>query len=335
MFDAGSEIEHQRLSSGTRFMKCKTGAGVSEFSTRPCAVPCMQAQRQLTRRLGSADAGRAVGSYLDAQLAAIGQLDPRFSCLRPFSAVLLRLGNGKAIRQPDGDSQRRLVPSVQSILLAGAASQARLQQLQAAAVAAEFRIMGGALAVALGQSVTHVLGLVLARAPLVVATDEGSSTGAASAVEPQALLRAVDDQAGGPPAVALLKLGLATGSIQLETDRCAPLVWPAGGDAALMCVDGHQACLPDAVPCHIGKGRTQGCLGCLADGCTAAWTRQRTERQRGRWARPSFRLKQVAVVLREEVMRPAGHCLAGASLTPFLCLLCYSLLAGRGQSRQP
>ncbi|EFN52891.1 hypothetical protein CHLNCDRAFT_138420 [Chlorella variabilis] len=178
-----------------------------------------KAQRQLTRRLGSADAGRAVGSYLDAQLAAIGQLDPRFSCLRPFSAVLLRLGNGKAIRQPDGDSQRRLVPSVQSILLAGAASQARLQQLQAAAVAAEFRIMGGALAVALGQSVTHVLGLVLARAPSVVATDEGSSTGAASAVEPQALLRAVDDQAGGPPAVALLKLGLATGSIQLETDR--------------------------------------------------------------------------------------------------------------------
>jgi hypothetical protein len=84
----------------------------------------------------------------------------------------------------------------------------------------------------LDDKVTHVVGFAVLPA---AATDESagegkdeaesSSSSQQGAVQPDALLRAVNKLAGGPPAVASLKLGLTTGGVHLVTDR-----WAVSGD---------------------------------------------------------------------------------------------------------
>lgn len=66
--------------------------------------------------------------------------------------------------------------------------------------------MCGRLSATLGQQVTHIVALVPPK------------DGAASPVEPKALLHAVSEQGGGTSAIASLKLGLATGGMHLVTD---------------------------------------------------------------------------------------------------------------------
>jgi hypothetical protein len=108
-------------------------------------------------------------------------------------------------------------PSVQSIVQQAAALQARLQQQQASGIGAEARVLGARVARNLGSPVTHAVGLTL---PHRQQTPPSAGLSAA-AVEPDTLLRAVSEQAGGAPAVATLKLKLATGGVHLVTDRSA------------------------------------------------------------------------------------------------------------------
>ena len=144
------------------------------FSVFASAAACaLQAQRQIGRQQGVDRSALAVASYLDAQLAAVGQADPRFSLLRSCSVSLLRLGTGQAAsaqqqqaasgsaNDANGIGSRRLFPSVRAIVQQGRTQQARLQQLQVAAAAAEFRIMGGIVSIALGPHTTHVAGAAL------------------------------------------------------------------------------------------------------------------------------------------------------------------------------
>ena len=178
--------------------------------------------------------------------------------LRGCTATLLQLGTGAAANAGgegatreaapgeavDGDTDgaaavpagRRLFPSVAALVQQGRASLERLQQLQAACAGAQIRIMGGSVSGGMGQHVTHVVGLVLAP-PTPPAADDGADEGkaaeagaaeaapgtstaaAARGVQPQALLAAVSQQAGGGTAVASLRLGVSTGSMRLVSQR--------------------------------------------------------------------------------------------------------------------
>ncbi|PRW39278.1 dynamin-related GTPase isoform A [Chlorella sorokiniana] len=215
-----------------------------------------EARRRLGR-LGKGDAAAAVAAYLDAQLAGIDEGDPRFSLLRGCTATLLQLGTGRADTAaedaaaageeadapPEDDGAataagaRRLFPSVAALVQQGHASLERLQQLQAACAGAQVRIMGGSVSGSVGQQVTHVVGLLLAP-PTPPATDdssaepgaeaaeaeaeaeaEGSTAAAVRGVQPQVLLAAVSQQAGGGTAVASLRLGVSTGGMHLVSQR--------------------------------------------------------------------------------------------------------------------
>lgn len=187
--------------------------------------------------------------------------------LRGCTATLLQLGTGAAANAAgegaareaaageavDGDSDgaaatpagRRLFPSVAALVQQGRSSLERLQQLQAACVGAQIRIMGGSVSGGMGQHVTHVVGLVLGP-PTPPAADDGADEGEEAAeeavaaeagagaaeaapgtstaaavrgVQPQALLAAVSQQAGGGTAVASLRLGVSTGSMRLVSQR--------------------------------------------------------------------------------------------------------------------
>lgn len=176
-------------------------------------------RHQLRRqRPGSEGAAAALGAYLDAQLRRVGALDPRFALLRGCTAVLLKLGTGQAGSAPGSASasasEARLAPSVASLVQRGRASLARLQQLQAATAAAELRLMGGSVTSEMGPAVTHLVGIALT---LPAAQGPG---GQAPALQPEALLRAVVEQAGGGEAVSTLRLWLGTGDTHLVADRC-------------------------------------------------------------------------------------------------------------------
>jgi hypothetical protein len=82
--------------------------------------------------------------------------------------------------------------------------------------------MGGIVSIALGPHTTHVAGAALPHllSPAAAAAEQRAP---APAVEPEALLRAVAEQAGGAPAVSALKLGLATGNMRLVSDRWGEL----------------------------------------------------------------------------------------------------------------
>lgn len=177
----------------------------------------LQAQRQLGRLHGGQDAVPALAAYVDAQLAFIGLQDHRFSCLRGCCILLLRLST----RRPDQPCPKAGIdlhafPSVRSIVQQADASQDLLQQQQVSGISAEARILGARVSGTFGPAVTHAVGLMLPQRQQAP-PDSGLST---PAVEPEALLRAVSEQAGGAPAVASLKLKLATGDVHLVTDRC-------------------------------------------------------------------------------------------------------------------
>ena len=225
-----------------------------------------QAQRQMGRRRGVEGHALAVASYLDAQLAAVGQADPRFSLLRPCSIAVLRLGTGRAPAAQqqgasgsgtgaNGNGSRRLFPSVRSIVQQGRTQQARLQALQEAAAAAEVRIMGGTVSSALGPHITHVVGAALPHLvpPAAAAAAAAEQRPPAPAVEPEALLRAVVEQAGGAPAVSALKLGLATGNMRLVSDRWAGLAARVGHPGKPACT-GRQAGITTAACVAPSKG---------------------------------------------------------------------------------
>lgn len=196
----------------------------------------------------------AVAAYLDAQLAAIGQLDRRFSALRRCTVSLLRLGTGSAseggpmgaaaaanggpaggVKQEQGTGGSSgsgsgisvrpggLFPSVQALAQQAQSLLARLQELQAAAVGAEVRIMGGSVSPTLSERVTHVVGIALPRLQL---RDAAAAARAAEGLQlqaveaaPEAVLRGVaQQQRGGGAAVARLRLGLSTRSTHLVSD---------------------------------------------------------------------------------------------------------------------
>lgn len=185
---------------------------------------CVQAKMQLSGSLGPQDAAHALAGYVNAQLATVGQQDPRYTCMHSCTVFLLRLDSSSAEQQAQatGGGQQRLFPGVHSVMQQCTASLARLQQLQAAGVGSEVRIMCGRLSATLGQQVTHIVALVPPK------------DGAASPVEPKALLHAVSEQGGGTSAIASLKLGLATGGMHLVTDRLV---------AAACCTAEVLACL--------------------------------------------------------------------------------------------
>ncbi|KAL4853400.1 Dynamin-related protein 5A [Chlorella vulgaris] len=167
-----------------------------------------RAKMQLSGHLGPQDAAHALAGYINAQLATVGQQDPRYTCMHSCTVFLLRLDSDSTEQQEPATvgGQQRLFPGVHSVMQQCTASLARLQQLQAAGVGSEVRIMCGRLSATLGQQVTHIVALVPPK------------DGAASPVDPKALLSAVSKQGGGISAVASLKLGLATGGMHLVTD---------------------------------------------------------------------------------------------------------------------
>lgn len=205
--------------------------------------PCLQAQAELARRPAARD---ALAAYIDTQLASVGGLDRRFSTLRSCTVTLLRLGRGTASEggpsapgneggnggggrarqeQQEGVDGRpgsgQLFPSVRRLVQQSQQALARLQEAQAATAAAEVRLMGGSVAPALTNPVTHVVGISLPQQEAVAGPDGGRVLRPAS-VAPEAVLRAVaQQQRGGGTAVATLHLGLGSGNVRLVSDRCA------------------------------------------------------------------------------------------------------------------
>lgn len=184
---------------------------------------------------------------LDAQLARISRADPRTCLLRDCAAVVVRLGDGRDPAAAAGRSgggggggaaTPRLAPSVAALVKTGAASLDRLQRLQARAVAAEVRLMGGAVASDFSAGTTHVVGIALPPPP------EAAAAQGQQAAEEQlqaALLRSVSEQAGGPRTLATLRLHLATAKTRLVAPR-----WAAVGMQAHACCLQELTSMPHA-----------------------------------------------------------------------------------------
>lgn len=208
----------------------------------------MAARRALRRRRQGEAAALGLAAYLDAQLAHIGRLDPKFALLRGRCASVVQLGRphgGPPAADPEAAAAAPLFPTVASLEQQAAAKLARLQQLQAATAAAAVRVMGGSVSATLGERTTHLVGLALPA--LTTPAGEAGAAGDGMEVDavgcpatpaqvpPEALLQAAGEQLGGAAAVSTLKLGFATGGMHPVTLRQVGVAGPAGSCGCCWC----------------------------------------------------------------------------------------------------
>jgi hypothetical protein len=225
-------------------------------------VHCAQVQRLLAAETWRhAGPTRGLMTYLDAQQAKHGLLDPRFSLLRPCTVHLLCMGPGPSVQSMEardgtagsagaaGGQEGRFPQTLRALEWVDA-GEAFLGRMHAELLAQRVRLAGGEVAQRLHPGVTHVV--VVCRGVEV--------RGCQGAGQPQCVQPFVHGQGkvaeGGArhdPSVCPHARAISMPHAPLPTLRPASLLWPRPGREC-------RPRRPDA--CGEGGGRWGGCCGC-------------------------------------------------------------------------